>query len=332
MYRAVRVAAAGPPSVLQVSSLPLGALRPGAREVLIRVRAIGVNPVETYIRSGHYASLPTYPYTPGGDCAGTVVEVGSDVPSTTMAPGDAVYTLRTLSGAYAEYALAEHTMVRRVPAGLDWAHAAALPTPYYTAARALFERLHVRAGRCILIHGATGGVGVAAVQLARAAGLTVIGSAGSGEGAAMLAPWCHAVVRHGEGAATVQAVRAASPRGAGVHYVLENLANANLQLDLEMLAPMVGGAVCVVGSRGDVSITPRVLMAKEASVTGCMLWGASDDDWDAATARIHAGLATGALAPVVGRQLPGLESAPAAHEEVIAHAGGARGKVVLVLP
>ena len=331
MYRAVRVAAAGPPSVLQTGALPLASLRPGAHEVLIRVRAIGVNPVETYIRSGNYAQVPPYPFTPGGDCAGDVVEVGPGV--TGVAPGDAVYTLRTLSGAYAEYTLAAAAAVRRVPAGLDYAHAAALPTPYYTAFRALFQRLRVRAGRCILVHGATGGVGVAAVQLARAAGLTVIGSAGSDAGAALLRRWCHAVVRHGEGAATVQAVRAASPGALGVHYVLENLANANLQLDLEVLAPMADAAVCVVGSRGDTSITPRLLMSKEATITGCMLWATTEDEWAAATAAIHAGLEAGTLAPVVGTTLAGLESAPAAHEEVIAHAGaGARGKVVIVLP
>lgn len=310
--------------VLQVASLPR--LKPAAKEVLIRVHAAGINPVETYIRSGQYANVPAYPFTPGGDAAGVVESVGEGVTSVT--PGQRVYTLRTLSGSYAELCLAAESNVRPIPDGLDFVAAAAIPTPYYTAFRALYERLHVRAGRTILVHGATGGVGIAAVQLARAAGLTVIGSAGSDEGAAVIAPWCHHVVRHGS-AAIVDAVKALTPGGQGVHYVLENLANANLQLDLQMVAPFVGAAICVVGSRGDVSITPRLLMAKEASVTGCMLWGNSEDDWAAATGLLHAGLAARTLVPVVGRVFQGLESAPAAHEEVISHAGGSRGKIVI---
>lgn len=313
---------------MRVESLP--ALAPAAGQVLIRVKAIGVNPVETYIRAGAYATIPPYPFTPGGDAAGVVEAVGDGVAG--FAAGDRVYTLRTLTGSYAELTLAAAEAVRHVPEGLPggWPAAAAIPTPYYTAYRALFERLHVRPGRVLLVHGATGGVGVAAAQLARAAGLTVIGTAGSDEGAAAIAGWCHHVVRHGT-PGTPDAVRALTPRGAGVHYILENLANANLGADLGMLASGVGAAVCVVGSRGDVSITPRLLMAKEATVTGCMLWGNSGDDWSAATAAIHAGLAAGTLAPLVGRVLRGLEAAPAAHEEVIAHAGGARGKIVIEL-
>jgi NADPH:quinone reductase len=297
--------------------------------VLIRVRAIGVNPVETYIRSGNYAYTGPWPYTPGHDAAGTVEAVGEGV--TRVHPGDRVYTHRTLSGAYAEYALAAEGMVQRLPDRVSFAQGAALPTPYYTAYRALFERLHVRPGRALLVHGATGGVGVAALQLARAHGLTVIGTAGSDAGAALIAPWCHTVLRHGA-PGLVEAVLAASPGGKGVHYVLENLANVNLQTDLQVVAPMAGAAICVVGSRGDVSITPRLLMAKEATLTGVMLWGNADDDWTAAAAHIHAGLASGTLAPVLGTVHAGLEAAPAAHEEVISHAGGARGKIIIELP
>lgn len=310
-----------------MASLP--ALVPGKQEVLIRVRAIGVNPVETYIRAGNYAYTGPWPYTPGHDAAGLVEAVGEGV--TRVSPGDRVYTHRTLSGAYAEYALAAEGMVQRLPERLSFRQGAALPTPYYTAYRALFERLHVRPGRTLLVHGATGGVGVAALQLARAHGLHVIGTAGSDDGAALIAPWCHTVLRHGA-PGFVDDVLAASPGGRGVHYVLENLANVNLQADLQVVAPMAGAAICVVGSRGDVTVTPRLLMAKEATLTGVMLWGNAGDDWDAAAAHIHAGLAAGTLAPLLGTVYTRLEDAPAAHEEVIAHAGGARGKIVIELP
>lgn len=325
-YNAIRVAAHGPPSVLQVATLP--ALVAGPRQVLLRVRAIGVNPVETYQRAGANGYAPTFPYTPGNDCAGVVVAVGEG--ASRFAPGDAVYTLGTRTGAYAEMAVADEGMVRRLPPGLSFAQGAALPVPYYTAYRALFRRMGVRAGRTILVHGATGGVGIAALQMARAAGLRVIGSAGSDAGAALIAPFCAEVVRHGPGATTAADVLRLTA-GVGVHYIFECLANVNLPADLTMLARMAGAVVCVVGNRGEATINARELMTREAALVGVTLFANDEGDWDEAEAYIAAGAALGTLRPVVGTVLRGLESAPAAHEEVIAHVGGARGKVVIEL-
>lgn len=326
LFNAVRVAAPGPASVLAVAKLP--ALVPTASEVLLRVLAIGVNPVETYIRSGTYGKpLSEFPYTPGNDCAGIVAEIGPGV--TKFKPGDRVYTIKTKTGAYAEYALADEKMVRPAPASLTDAEVAAIPTPFYTAYRTLFHRLNVRPGRTILVHGATGAVGVPALQMAKAHGLTVIGSAGTADGAAAIAPHCHTVVMHGDGVKTVESVLAATG-GAGVHYVAEMLGNVNLAWDLKMLRK--GGAVCVVGSRGEVTITPRDIMRAEATVTGVMLYHATDEEFDETAAYIAAHVDAGVLKPLVGSVHVGLEAAPAAHEEVIDHKAGAKGKVVITVP
>lgn len=350
LCKAVRVSEFGAPSVLRVADVAIPA--PGRGQVLIRARAVGINPVETYIRSGAYAALPALPYTPGNDCSGIVAEVGDGCTGRVSA-GQHVFTTRTSSGAYAEYVVADEASVFPFCDKLSFAEAASLPTPAFTAYRALFTKLSVRAGRTLLVHGATGAVGVAAVQLARAHGLRVIGTAGSEEGAALLTPICDHVLRHdtiaavpaaGAGAAPpasgtgpsgppppiVEAVRSLTG-GEGVHYVLEMRADANLGADLQMLRR--GGTVCIVGSRGSTVINPRDIMAREATVTAVMLYSNSSDDWAEAAAHIDAAIRAGAFRPIVGSRHVGLASAAAAHEEVIGHGSrGAQGKIVIEMP
>jgi NADPH2:quinone reductase len=302
-------------------------LAPKAGEVLIRVRAVGVSPVDTYVRAGTYARGPdSYPYTPGNEAAGIVESVGEGV--TTVRPGDRVYSLRSSTGAYAEYALAESKLVRRIPDGVSFAAAASVPVPYFTAYRALFQRGKVASGSTVLVHGATGGVGVACLQMARKHGCTVIGTAGSDRGAGLIEGDCDLVVRHGAGAETAANVMRLT-KGKGVDTIVEMLANANLQADLTMLAR--NGTVLIVGSRGNVEINPRDLMSREACAMGVMLWAATDGDFDEAGRYIDAGLADGSLSPIVGEVFRGLESAPQAHEAVIAHSGGSIGKIVISL-
>lgn len=349
LCKAIRVSEFGSPAVLRVADVAIPS--PGPGQVLIRARAIGVNPVETYLRSGAYAALPTLPYTPGNDCAGVVAELGVGCKGK-VAPGQHVFTVRTVSGAYAEYVVAEEASVFPFSDKLTFAEAASLPTPAFTAYRALFAKLNVRPGRSLLVHGATGAVGVAAVQLARAHGLQVIGTAGSEEGAALLAPLCDHVLRHDTIAALpaaaaagpasgtgpsgppppiVDAVRSLIAGGEGVHYILEMRADANLGADLQILRR--GGAVCIVGSRGSTTINPRDIMAREATVTAVMLYSNSGEDWVEAAAHIDAAVRAGSLKPIVGSTHVGLGSAPAAHEEVIGHgARGAQGKIVIELP
>ena len=173
--KAIRVSEYGGPSVLNVEEVPTPVV--GPNQVLVRNHAVGVNPVDTYLRSNTDNRGPKLPYTPGSDAAGVVEAVGPGV--TTVKAGDRVYIGATSTGAYAELSVCEPTEVHPLPANVSFAQGAAVNAPYATAYHALFHRAHGEAGETVLVHGASGGVGIGAVQLARTRGLTVIGTAGT---------------------------------------------------------------------------------------------------------------------------------------------------------
>ena len=260
----------------------------------------------------------------GNDAAGIVVEVGSGVSA--FKPGDKVYTTKTLSGAYAECSLVTADSLHLIPGSLSFAEAAALPTPYLTAFRGLIQRARARASDTVLIHGASGGVGVAAVQFARAYGMTVFGTAGTDRGLDIVKQaGAHMSFNHREKEYTGRMLSATGNRGFNV--IVENAAHINLGKDLEMLSP--GGCVAVVGSRGSIQVNPRDAMSREASVVGVMLFQASDGELADAHAAIRGGAEAGWLKPIVGKQYP-LSEAAAAHKEIM-EGSGALGKMVLVV-
>ena len=318
--KAIRVHEFGGPEVLRLEDVPEP--RPGAGQVLVRVRAAGVNPVDTYIRGGGHAVKPQLPYTPGLDAAGTVEAAGDGVER--VRAGDRVYTAGSVSGTYAELALCDESQVHALPERVSFAQGAGVSTPYATAYRALFQRAQGRPGETVLVHGASGGVGTAAVQMARAAGFTVIGTGGTDEGRQLVAEQgAHHVLDHHAPDYLEQLTALTGGRGPDV--IPEMLANVNLNKDLEVVAR--GGRVVVIGSRGAVEITPRLAMAREASVLGMMLFNATPQEMASVHAALVAGLEAGTLRPVVGRELP-LSDAARAHEEVLKP--GAYGKIVLI--
>jgi NADPH2:quinone reductase len=317
---AVRVHQFGEPSVMQVEQVTDPRPEPG--QVVVRVHAAGVNPVETYIRSGVYAARPPLPYTPGTDAAGVIASVGDAI--TRFAPGDRVYTSGTISGAYAEQALCWEHQVHPLPECITFAQGAAVNIPCATAYRALFGKGNAQPGETVLIHGASGGVGTAAVQIARSRGLRVIGTAGTEEGRRLvLEQGADHAVDHRAPDAGQQILDLT--HGKGVDVILEMLANVNLGKDLGMLAS--GGRVVVIGSRGNVEITPRDIMARDAAVLGMVLFNTPEKELAGIHAALVAALRCGALRPVVRKELP-LAEAPRAHEEVMA--AGAHGKIVLI--
>lgn len=322
--KAVRVHRFGGPEVLQLDT-GVSVPSPGDTEVLIRVRAVGVNPVETYIRSGNYARKPdTFPFILGSDCAGTVEEVGDKV--TGFGKGDRVFTLSTTSGCYSEYAVAMASRIYPLSEALSFAQGAALGVPYFTAYRALVQRGQARPGDTVLVHGASGGVGVAAVQFARAYGATVIGTAGTPEGEQVVAgAGAHHVFNHRR-PDYLDGMRAAAGER-GVDVIVENASHVNLGRDLPLLA--AGGRVAVVGSRGPVEINPRDAMQREASIFGVMLRLACPSELQETARAIGVGVEEGWLRPLVGKEYR-LEQAGQAHEEII-NGAGALGKVVLTV-
>jgi len=322
--KAIVVHRFGGPEVLELADLDDPT--PGPAEILVRIHAIGVNPVETYVRSGTYAVKPDLPYIPGQDAAGIVQVVGSRVSG--VKPGDRVYLTGTVlgraQGAYASLAVCHPWQVHPLPEHLSFAQGAAIGVPYATAYRALFGKAQARLGETVLVHGASGGVGLAAVQLARTAGLRVIGTAGSAEGLALVAEQgAEHVLDHRQPGYLDRVRELTGGRGADV--VVEMLANVNLDRDLDIVAPY--GRIVVVGNRGRIEIDPRKAMAKDASVLGMVLWNVATGDLEAIHQALGELFARRALAPVVGRELP-LAEAARAHELVLAP--GARGKIVLI--
>ncbi|HYL65274.1 MAG TPA: NADPH:quinone reductase, partial [Candidatus Methylomirabilis sp.] len=176
--KAIRVHQFGGPEVLKLDEIPTP--KPGAGQVLVRVHAAGVNPYDTYMRAGTYAVKPPLPYTPGSDAAGTIEAVGDGVKNVKV--GERVYTAKTVSGAYAEYAVALEEQVHPLPQKISFAQGSGVWVPYGTAYHALHHSAEARAGETVLIHGASGGVGSAAAQMARAMGLAVFGTAGTQKG------------------------------------------------------------------------------------------------------------------------------------------------------
>jgi len=326
--RAIVVREHGGPEVLKLEDVPEPVAGPD--QVIVRLRAVGVNPVDVYIRSGAYARKPALPFIPGSDAAGEIEAVGEDVK--TVAAGDRVFVHGTAAahthghygGAYAEKAVCRLDHIYHLPASLSFAQGAAMGVPYATAYRALFHRAATRPGETVLVHGATGGVGLAAVQIARAHGITVIGTGGSDRGLTTVREnGANHVFNHSTPGYLDDIMRATG--GRGVDVVLEMAAHVNLDKDLGLIANR--GRIVVIGNRGRVEIDARQAMGKDATILGMTLFNISDPDMASINAYMVAGLANGTLKPVVGREFP-LADAARAHDAVMA--AGAHGKIVLV--
>jgi NADPH2:quinone reductase len=322
--KAIRVHQFGDPSVMKLEEV--SDRQPGPGQVLVSVKAAGVNPVDTYIRSGNYAALPALPYTPGADAAGVIASLGSDVRD--FAVGDRVYLSGTAdgraAGAYAQQALCNADQVHPLAPHVTFAEGAGVGIPYVTAWRALFDKGRAVPGETVLIHGASGAVGVATAQIARAAGLRVLGTAGTERGR-KLAREQGASDVFDHTASGYEKDVVAKTGGRGVDIVVEMLANVNLVRDLDMIAKR--GRVIIVGSRGALELNPRAIMGKDATIVGFTNWNATPPELAVAHAAIVAGLECAGYKPQVGRELP-LADAPRAHEDVLKP--GAYGKIVLI--
>ena len=297
-------------------------LNPGEGEVLIRTEAVGVNPVETYIRNGTHALKPDLPYTPGSDASGTVDAVGTGVNDLSI--GERVYTAGTISGAYAEQILWQRNQVHALPKSVSFNQGSAINIPYGTAFRGLHQRGEAKPGETLLIHGASGSVGSAAAQMGVAHGMKVIGTVGTARGAEMVRNQGveHVFNHNSEG--YLEQIREAT-HGSGVDLILEMLANVNLANDLSIIANK--GRIVVIGCRGTIEINPREAMMKEADIRGLVLFGASTEEIASIHSEIGSGLRNGTLSPIVGKEMS-LSEAAVAHGAVLE--AGAYGKIVLV--
>jgi NADPH2:quinone reductase len=318
--KAIRVSQYGGPEVLKLEEVPTP--QPGQGQVLVRNQAVGINPVDTYLRSNTDNRGPKLPYTPGGDTAGVVEAVGAGVGS--VKPGDRVYVGGTVSGAYAEMSLCNEAQVHPLPGNASFAQGAGVNVPYATAFHALFHRAHGEGGESVLVHGASGGVGIAAVQLARARGMMVIGTAGTERGRQLVAEQgAHHVLDHTRPGYLDEIAKVTG--GQGVNVVLEMLANVNLQKDLGVIA--MGGRIAVIGNRGNTEINARSAMNRNAAILGVALFNTTPAQLVGLHAALVEGLANGTLRPVIAMELP-LAQASRSHEAVMEP--GHHGKIVLL--
>lgn len=318
--KAIVVRDFGEPEVMKIEEVekPL----PTGTQVLVKIEAAGVNPVDTYLRTGIHAHAPKLPYTPGKDGAGVVEAVGDDV--TRWKIGERVYTADSLTGTYAEFALCEEVQLGRLPDNISFEQGAGVWTPYATSYRALFQKAGAKAGETVLIHGASGGVGLATVQWAKQAGLTVVGTASSADGRELVS---------GNGADQVfdhtDEYHYASINdltgGNGVDIIVEMLANLNLEDDFRVLAMF--GRIVVVGNRGSLQFTPRLAMTKDATIFGMSLFNSPQNVRDDIHRAIFDGLSSGSLRPYV-RESFSLGDAPRSHHEIIENKS--LGKIVLI--
>lgn len=316
--KAIRVHQFGEPDVLKLEEVPDP--KPGPGQVVVKIKAVGVNPVETYIRAGRYGPKE-FPFTPGNDGAGVIEAVGGGVNQ--WKTGDRVYVAGSISGTYAQLALCDAKKVHRLPENASFEEGASLGVPAATAWRGLFQRGGGQRGETLLIHGASGGVGTMAVQLARDAGLIIIGTAGSEKGRELVRKLgAQHVLDHHSPDYLKEVMSITQNRG--VNLILEMLANVNLGKDLTVLAKF--GRVVVIGSRGPVQIDARDTMSRDADIRGMTLFNVNDQDYEAIHNGIVAELEKGKLKPIIDVKLP-LAEAARAHQLVME--GDSHGKIVL---
>lgn len=315
--KAMQINAYGPASDLSLVDAKTPSIN--ADQILVQVGAAGVNPVDTYIRSGTNNYSTTFPHTPGLDGAGTIVELGSQV--TGFEVGQRVYFSRNLSGSSAEFAVCTTTHTYPLADALSFEEGACLGIPYTTAHRALFGRANAKTGDKVLVHGATGAVGIATVQLALSAGMDVVASAGTQAGADLLrAQGVNTVIMHNEN----NHLEAFQSLESGFDVIIEMLANHNLDQDLKALT--TGGCVAVVGNRGTVEINPRDLMARDASVVGVALANIKPAELALIAKALRPLFEKGVLKPVI-RHSYALTELAQAHEDVLK--SGALGNLVV---
>ncbi|HUF05266.1 MAG TPA: NADPH:quinone reductase [Aridibacter sp.] len=318
--KAIFVREYGGPDVMAVEDTSVPTPKEG--QVLVRIEAAGVNPVDTYVREGKHASAPPLPFIPGKDAAGTVEETGQGADK--FKKGARVYLAGSVTGTYAEYAVCSEDQVWELPENVSFDAGAGVFVPCATAYRALMQKAGAKEGEKVLIHGASGAVGIAAIQWAKHAGLEIYATAGSEKGQELIRDQGVEHVYDHSSEPEFEYLDRIREDSGGVDVILEMLANKNLQEDFRTLSMF--GRIIVIGSRGTLEFDPRLVMGTEATIRGMALFNAPPEPMEEIHEAIGNGLRKGYLKPVIGKAFA-LEDAPQAHREVIENR--AYGKIVL---
>ena len=328
--RAVRIVKHGGVEGLEVSRVPRP-FAPAADRVLVRVRASALNRADLLQRRGLYPAPQGAPADiPGLEFAGVVEEVGPEAGR--LRAGERVFGI-TGGGAQAEYIVAPESTLAVVPQNLDWAEAASIPEAFITAHDALFTQAGLEAGERLLVHAAGSGVGLAAVQLARAAGAITCGTSRTSEKLERAREYGldEAVAVEDDPARMIEAVREWSA-GAGVDCILDLVGAKYLAANLDVLA--LKGRLLLVGTTGGAraELDFGVVMRKRVTIIGTVLRSRSTEEKAAATRRFEKHvlplIARGLVRPVIDK-IYNMEEVREAHTRLESNASF--GKVVLMI-
>jgi NADPH2:quinone reductase len=318
--KAMRAHQAGGPELLRLEDAPDP--EPQAGQVCIRVRAAGINPADLVRLSGRLGSVP-FPYIPGTDVSGEVEKLGAGVSH--LKPGDRVFG-RALTGGYAEKTCLAAIEAIPLPPNLSFEEGAAIPIPFYTAWQALHNKAKLNAGETVLVSAGGGGVGVAAVQLARIAGARVITTVGSAEKAERIKSLgAHAVVNYKQQDFVEEARKFTDKKGLDV--IIENVAADNMAKDFIAVAPF--GRIVVIGTgtgkAADASFPVFMALMKDVSMLGMSLINAGGAIPEMAKSLVGL-FSEGKIKAVVSKSYP-LQEAPQAMNDLLA--AKVFGKLVL---
>lgn len=328
--RAAYIERTGPSENILYGELPTPS--PGPGQVLVRVAAVAVNPIDTYIRSGMVAANLPVPFIVGCDLAGTVEAVGPEVAK--FKPGDRVWGsnqgLMGRQGTFAEYAVVDQSWLYPSPHGVDDRNAAAIALVGITAYLGTVRDGRLQPGEVLFVHGGAGGVGSCVVQMAKAIGARVITTAGSEEKAAVCRRLGADLVVNYKTQDVDEAVGRFAPGGVNVWY--ETLRQQNLDQSIGHLAKR-GRLILMAGRDARPPFPVGSFYTKDCAIHGFAMFNAPAEEQEAAAASINRWMAEGKLRPLIGRVMQLSETA-AAHrlqeENTIGQAGTLSGKIVLV--
>ena len=318
--KAMRAHQFGGPELLRLEDAPDPQVQAG--QVQIRVRAAGINPADLVRLSGRLGQLPL-PYIPGTDVCGEVEAVGAGVGH--VKTGDRIFG-RAFAGGYAEKTCLMANEAIPLPANLSWEEGAAIPIPFFTAYRALHHKAVLKAGETVLVSAGGGGVGVAAIQLAKVVNARVLTTVGSREKAERTRGLgAHVAINYREQDFVVEVQKATDGKGANV--IIENVAADNLARDFGALAP--NGRIVLIGSGTgkamDATFGVFGALSKDATIYGMSLVNAGPVIQEMAAVLTQL-FAAGTIKAVVSRAYP-VSEAPQALADLVA--GRVFGKLVL---
>lgn len=322
----------GTPDVIEYGELPTP--ESGPTEVLVKVGAVSVNPIDTYIRCGMIKVATSFPYIIGCDLAGTVEQVGSQV--TRFKAGDRVWgsnqSLFGRRGSFAEFAAVDEKWLYPTPAAMNDAQAAAGALTGITAHLGLFLNAGLKPGEVVLVNGGTGGVGSAVIQLAKAAGAKVIATVGNSDKKSLCESWGADCVLDYHSPTLDEQIAAFTSANGGLQVWYETQVPTNLDRTIGLMSPR-GRIIVMAGRNARPEFPNGAFYVKDLRLFGFAMFNATTDEQRACAEAINSLAARGGWHPQIGRTLP-LAEAAAAHclqeENTLQKQGTLTGKIVLV--